>query len=206
MKKSKIKTPATTQYLDFLMNYFTINQEELIEITKKTVKNTKYISDELLAELYLYLAENQEKVDSLIEIENKDRMLMRYIAQWCYNQIRLYNSNPNMTNFKGKVDMLADKDNFKELDNSKAIDNEVYYINEEQLTNNELDINKTYPKLSTEQVEKTRKTLSTLSESNKVIYQLYVLDGLTGKQIAKQFNISTYSAYKLISEFKQQFN
>ena len=206
MKKSKIKTPATTQYLDFLMNYFTINQEELIEITKKTVKNTKYISDELLAELYLYLAENQEKVDSLIEIENKDRMLMRYIAQWCYNQIRLYNSNPNMTNFKGKVDMLADKDNFKELDNSKAIDNEVYYINEEQLTNNELDINKTYPKLSTEQVEKTRKILSTLSESNKVIYQLYVLDGLTGKQIAKQFNISTYSAYKLISEFKQQFN
>lgn len=206
MKKSKIKPEPTKGYLNFLTNYFTINQLELIDITKKSVKNTKYLADELLAELYLYLTENQEKVDNLIEIQNKDRMLMRYIAQWCYNQIRLYNSNPNMTNFKGKVDMLADKDNFKEIDPSKATENEIYYINEEQLTNNELDIQTKYPKLTTEQVEKTRKTLSKLSESDKVIYQLYVIDGLTGKQIAKQFNISTYSAYKLIANFKNQFN
>lgn len=96
------------EYKDYIDRFFTENQKEINIVISKCIINTQYEKQDMLAELYLYLVSNQSKIQNLVDIKGKP--LMRFIAQWVYNNVHLYKSNTGLSNFQAKYTIQDNED------------------------------------------------------------------------------------------------
>jgi RNA polymerase sigma factor (sigma-70 family) len=163
------------------------NHKEIQKICEKSCDNTNFEAEDLYAELYIFLIDNKDKVQNIIEIPGKDRPLMRYIAQWCYNNIRLYTANRKASNFKAK-----------------------YQINDTNCDFLTIELEDDYQTVKQNKLEKEFKyqllneKINTLDDINKKLYNIYIIENKNFKEIAEHFNITKYSAKRLVSQMLNQ--
>lgn len=197
------------EYQNYISNFWNKNNQEIENICKKSIKNTEYQWEDLYSECYLYLIDNQQKIENLVEIESKDRPLMRYIAQWCYNNLRLFNANTGPSNFKGKFKSMSqelNKQSKKDITEFDTINEFICQVTIHKYE--EMDL--TYLK----SLQKIDNVINKLDEIDKKLYQLFHQEQLNFHKISKRLDISVYMVKKLINKMndnikqliKQEFN
>lgn len=175
----------TNDYKTFIADFFKENYKEILSICKKSVDNTQFHWEDLYGELYIYVIENQEKIQNLVEIEGKDRGLMRFIATWCYNNVRLYSANAGFSNFqsKFKTTEIIDFDSYTKI-----------YPKSELTPIEDIDLN----------FNIASDVIQNLNEIEKKIFDLYINQGLSYRKIAERINISQYTTKNIVNEFKNK--
>jgi len=166
-------------YQTFLSDFFEKNYEEIRQIAIKCTRNNSYNPDDLIAECYIYFSDNHEKINNLEK--TKDKWLMRYIAQWIYNNTQLFSSNPNQTNFAAIYGETKDM----------CID-EAF-----NLSTNELDTYKS--NLYLNNIEKVKQAINELTSLDKSLFEeLYVnKEQLSERKLAQKMRVSNYTVRKL---------
>lgn len=192
-------------YKKFIADFFEKNYYELLDIAKKDCVNTCFNPLDVLSELFIYLSENQQKIENLKELEHKDGYnklpIMRFSAQWIYSQIRLFTANTGLSNLQSKFG--EKKQNFYENNNQKK--------EEEYEEKYEQEIEDIYSKdeLSEDQKRKLKIIQKVyendLSEVEKILFTTYYIDQNKKKKInEKHSEISNYSMTKMLSDLKNK--
>ncbi len=167
---------TTIDYNEYISSFFTKNDTEITSICRKATQNTDYDWRDLKAELYLYTIDKQDKILNLEIIDGKDRGLMRFLAQFCYNNIRVFRPNAGPTNFKGK---------YKLSNNVDIIPEESYEMNEENHYQDKMEM--------------IENAITKLSEVDKRVMHIYFESRPTYAKMAKRLNISKESAKELVN-------
>lgn len=185
---------ATTQeeYYTIIRSFFSTNYKELEQMIKKNLVNTDYQFEDVLSELYIYLIQNQKRIEQLIEVHNhnpnfnKKSPLLRFSSQWVYNQIRLYSANNGLSNFKGKFDAKKESTTFDSTKYDKPQEENIY---------NDDD-----------RLELIQEVIQNdLNEVEKKLFQLHFIQQLKKKNIKLMIpEISKYSYSKMIKELQQK--
>jgi len=192
-----------TNYKEQIDIFFKENYNELIDICKKSCKNTDFDYNDLYAELYLYLIDNKEKIQNLIKIEGKeDKPLMRFCAQWAYNNLRLYTPNKKASNFKAKYQL---KEENKIIIGTPDSNHTIFFLKEKIETNQESIENIEIKNIKEEKLLNIEKIYENMDEIDKKIYDSYFSENLNFIQIANKYNISVYSAKKLVTDMLSNF-
>ena len=191
-----------TNYKYKIDEFFSENNKEITNICKKSCKNTSFDHNDLYAELYIYLIENEDKITNLAEVDGKtDKPLMRFIAQWCYNNIRLFTPNKKSSNFKAKYSLKEiQKTIIAEADSHHTIFFAKEIIQYDEKKENIKEKHKKECKLQI--IEEIYKNLD---EIDKKLFDAYFKENLTFIQISEKYKISIYSAKKMTKEMLGYF-
>ncbi len=192
-------------YKKTIDEFITTHNAEIEKICKKSVTNTNFKALDLYAELYLYLIDNESKIKDLRVLEGKeDKPLMRFIGQWCYNNIRVYKANAQPSNFKSKYQI-------KDIQTSKVKetnpDSNFTYIKvneaeiEELIDFKEIELEQEKKDLK---VDRFNTIISEMDEINRKLFNSFFVDGLNIKQVGNKYGISHYSANKLIKAMTKE--
>ena len=178
-------------YIEFISEFFTCNYSELIDIANKDCVNTDFAPEDILSELYLYLADNKTKVLQLKKLEGKeDKPLIRYCAQWIYNNIRLFSANAGQSNFQSKFSAKKENEPDAELSHSEkpeSTEEDVWLINNFSPEDQQ----------KIKQIDNILK--SKLTETEKKLYNMIYVKNMNVPRIMEQIpEISKYSLYKMI--------
>ena len=190
-------TQTQEEYNEYLTRFFNDNYPELYDIAVKTTKNTEFEADDLIAELLVYLSENKNKISNLQQNQIDDRTLMRFIAQWCYNQIRLYSPNVGLTNFKAKYQ------------NKRESEVTHHYFNRKLYTPTDEQDLWLIDNLSPEDATRL-KTIDNiisnhLTPSEIELYKMVFVNDLSIQQIRQQLpTLSRYILKQMITELKNK--
>lgn len=192
-------------YKTIIDTFFINNTKEIMSICKKSCVNSAYNPNDLFAEVYTFLIEKEDKITQLIKIEGKeDKPLMRYIAQWCYNNIRLYKPNSKSSNFKAKYRIREFPAQFKP---SEPEENTTYTFTNQSEEIDTLDVEQLEEiDLKTEEKLKSiEQSFSLLTEVDKKLFNDYIIDNLCVADISRKYKISPYSASNLVNSMTKTF-
>lgn len=178
-----ITLTGETTYQQYINQFVLDNHSEILGICTKVTENSVYEADELLSELVLFLQGKQDKILKLVQIDGKsDKGLMRYIAQWCYNQIRLYSANGGSSNFKGKHQPKSDESHLLPQHDIEDV------IIDDSHKNIFDDVVKHH-----------------LSTTERALYDIHIIQGKNVREIKKMIPaLGKFPLYKMIRELKDK--
>jgi len=182
---------------EFVSEFIKVNYNELRSVAEKNCNGTGFNTDDLLAELALYMYSNQEKIEDVLKNrQNKTRPLVRWCNTWMYNQLQ-YPPSKYGSNFTGKFSNIFRGEASEEMVGScKEVDYEKIDI--QDLTFDEQ-----------EKIVFIRSFLCKLNPFERKLYRMHFEDDLSHYKISTHFKndgkkVSPSSIYLLIRELRQK--
>lgn len=146
-------------------------------------------SSEIISELYLYMMNNKEKLISYIERET----LEGFCVTWIQTQIRYPNSPFNRKNAIHEGEFVEDVIN--DIVSEELYDNEYENDLASYLTESQI-----------EDIRSINNILHHLSQSEKILYDLYFVKMMTLREIAaySSIKISYMTIYGMVKKLKEK--
>jgi hypothetical protein len=153
----------------------------LTECATNILKGKKTNPSDLIAELFIYLYDNEEKLNPYIDID----MLLGFSVSWMNNQARW-----NTTPFNRKYQINIEFDESILTDLPDIVDEDIDpYIN---------DLKRIYTDEQIDKIMKVNEIVPTLSKTNQIIYNAYFNEGLSYDKIKDQYTFFKRNGKKII--------
>lgn len=190
-------------YNEIINKFIEDNYTFLLECSTNILKGQKTEPGDLIAELCLYIYDNESKL-SLLEGHNA---LLAFSISWMNLQSR-YKTTP--FNLKYKRDVDYTESDLKKIDN--IIEEEV----EIEISDKLKDLKRIYTDKQCENILKVNEIIPELSITNQIIYKLYFEDLLSCDKIKNRYNFfkkqgdkityykSKSSIAKMVNELKSE--
>lgn len=149
---------------------------------------------ELLAHLSLYLEKNWPKFSKIPDGEER----IKFCQTWMKNNVKWKNSDFNKTI---GVNNFSD-----EWESSEELYEEPYDILAEDFTDDIkdfiVDLNRRFTESETKKILTVRQIYLTLQSHEKVLYDLYITQMLSLRDIAAKIDLPVSAVYKMVNELK----
>lgn len=162
---------------DFIVKQYNF----LNECATNILKGKKTNPSDLVAELFIFLYDNEEKLNPYIDMD----MLLGFSVSWMNNQAR-WSTTP--FNRKYQINIEFDESVLKDIVDTQTDDIDPY-IN---------DLKSIYTDEQIEKILKVKSIVPTLSKTNQIIYNAYFNEGLSYDKIKDNYTFFKRNGKKII--------
>ncbi len=186
-------------YKQIIDEYFDTNYSQLQKIAKNILGkvNKSDMAPELISEAYMYLIDNQDKLQQLVEESGPESIIVRFMQYQILWSKTKFKKNNIINNNNLNLDIETSEDD-DDIINNKYVLEKLITIEDEQedVLEKEKEFQDKYNELQIR--------IQNLSKKNQQVWALYQLGYNNSGKLSKHIGLSRNTCYHIIRDMREE--